>query len=149
MTTINSNTASIGNDPYQAYLQCVQMDNEPVLQYSYRYQLLSARLGYMDNDPRVVQRYMDGLSSPIQLQLMKHKRTMRAGTFASTWEFTSLVCVINLALTVDTSVNTYSKTTTTTGKRKLLKECKHHPHSATHTTQECRHQSKKLRPNLK
>ena len=75
-----SSYPSAGNTVYQAYLQCVQMNNESVLQYSYRFQLLASRFGYPDYDPGVTQRYISGLLESISLQLVKRKP----------WEFASL-----------------------------------------------------------
>ena len=66
-----------GNELYLNYLQCVQRHAESTLQYSYRYQVLVSQLGYLDDDPVIIQRYIDGLSTPTQLQLILYKRSMR------------------------------------------------------------------------
>ena len=96
-----------GNELYLNYLQCVQRHAESTLQYSYRYQVLVSQLGYLDDDPVIIQRYIDGLSTPTQLQLILYKRSMRTMgvTCIPTWEFSSLTATANLAVTMSSEPN--------------------------------------------
>ena len=131
------------------YENCKQLKHESVQKYADRFTQLCDELDYPDTDKRVIQHYIIGLLSNIQIDFKRHLHVVKMAKGADV-ALDSLKQVVEMTLDLNlfdlnnqmhslrTNDNGESKGNNYPSSTKKKLYCKNHPDSTTHSTAECR-----------
>lgn len=133
------------------YEHIQQSSKQTVQDYSHKFNRLCSELGYLDNNPLIIQHYLNGLTPERHSAYKKQVGLIKLARNDSSYSATSLETVIQLTLELElVDLNSQSqynparddhiKSSSTThsninGKKKV---CANHPNSNSHTTAECK-----------